>query len=186
MGVARESKTHSALAAPHPSSAPSGGLAPFPAALLYPMLYNSRLEWSSWPCLAPQAMSVGICCQQGDQLHMGQPQPTWDRVGSGAGVGPWLLPHGPNPVCSISSLSLGASPEPASWDEADFAEREGHGWMGCWRPHTSHLPTLALGTWSLLSMVGQGHPGHQTQGQGPGSCLCLPLQFISTPAFSPS
>lgn len=87
---------------------------------------------------------------------MGQPQPTWGRVGSGAGVGPWLLPHGPNPVCSISSLSLGASPEPASWDEADFAEREGHGWMDCWSPHTSHLPTLALGTWSLLSMVGTG------------------------------
>lgn len=87
---------------------------------------------------------------------MGQPLPTWGKVGSGAGVGPWLLPHGPNPVCSISSLSLGASSEPSSWDEADIAKGRGHGWMGCWSPHTSHLSTLALGTWSLLSLVGTG------------------------------
>lgn len=26
--------------------------------------------------------------------------------------------------------------------------------MGCWSPHTSHLPTLALGTWPLLLLVG--------------------------------
>lgn len=91
----------------------------------------------------------------GDQLHVGQPLPTWGKVGSGAGVGPWLLPHGPNPVYSISSLSLGASSEPSSWDEADIAEREGPWVDGLLEP--PHLSSVHSCSWDLVTALAGGH-----------------------------
>lgn len=91
----------------------------------------------------------------GDRLHEGQPQPTWSGAGSGAGEARGACPRS-SPGCCISSLSLGSSPEPVSWDGASSAEREGLGDRGCWSPHTSHLPTLALRTRSLLLLAGTG------------------------------
>lgn len=60
--------------------------------------------------------------------------------------------------------------------------------MGGWvagAPTPLICPLLLLGPGHCSRWWAQGHPGHQTQGQGPRSCLCLPVQFISTPAFGP-
>lgn len=81
--------------------------------------------------------------------------PTWGRAGSGAGRGRGSCPRSKVSLC-ISSVSLGASPEPVSWGEAGRAEREGLGGDGCWSPPTSHLPPLALRTRSLLLLAGTG------------------------------
>ena len=50
--------------------------------------------------------------------------------------------------------------------------------MGCWSPHTSHLPTLALGTWSLLSLAGTGPSWPSDPRPGSGSHLHLSISPV--------
>lgn len=54
----------------------------------------------------------------------------------------------------------------------------GSGRMGCWSPHTSHLPTLALGTWSLLSLAGTGPSWPSDPRPGSGSHLHLSISPV--------
>lgn len=118
-------------------------------------------------------MLVGLCRQQGT----GCPQPTW------AG----LVPHGPAPGCPISSLSLGASPEPVSWEEAGVAEREGRGNGVTSVPTPLICPLLLLGPGLLLPVAGAGPTlAIRPEARVPGAAtVSLSLQSISPPAFGP-
>lgn len=133
---------------------------PFPAALLCPLLHNSTLNRASWPCLAPQAVSVGTRCQQ----ETGCPP------GIGQAVGPvrarGLMPHGPVLASFISSLSLGASPEPGSGDEVGVQRGRAMGGRVAGAPTPLICLFLFLGPGHCSHWLAQGHPGHQTPGQG--------------------
>lgn len=50
--------------------------------------------------------------------------------------------------------------------------------MGYWSAHTSHLPTLALGTWSLLSLAGTGPSWPSDPRPGSGSHLHLSISPV--------
>lgn len=59
--------------------------------------------------------------------------------------------------------------------------REGGPWgggTGCWSPHTSHLPTLALGSWSLLSLAGTGPSWPSDPRPGSGSHFHLSISPV--------
>lgn len=102
-------------------------------------------------------MAVGICCQQGTSCTWGSHCPP---PGAGWAVGP-VWARGSCPTVQIqfapSLLFLWVPPQSLPPGMKLTLQRgRGRGWMGCWSPHTSHLSTLALGTWSLLSLVGTG------------------------------
>ena len=151
---------------------------PFPAALVCPVLHITPvlIGWLLLP--GTPGCVCGKLPPAEDRLHVGWPQPTWDG----------LVPHSPAPVCPISSLSLGTSPEPVPWEEAGVAGREGRSDGVAGTPHLSSAHSCSWDLAAALTGGHRAHPDHQTRGQGPRSCLrvSLSLQCISPPAFGPS
>lgn len=146
---------------------------PFPAALLCSVLHDCSLDRASWPCPAPQAVSVGTCCRQETGCPWGRHSPS--RIGQA--LRPVracaLEPHSSVLASFISSLSLGPPQSPCPGTKLMF--REG----GPWGERVAGAPNLSSAdscSWDPVTALTSGHRALLAIRPRPGSeaaSICL-------------
>lgn len=118
------------------------------------MLPNSSLNWASWPCLAPQVVSVGTCCQQEIGCTWGSHSPP--------GIGrQWGLcgPVGSRPVVQFwlpSSLLFLWAPPQSLCPGMRLMFREG-GPQGDGLLERPHLSSAYSCSWDLVTALTGWH-----------------------------
>ena len=134
---------------------------------------NGSLSWSAGPAGHPRLRPRGFAGSRGRAAHSPLRPP---------GSCPIVLPQAAHLFsvsgCLPRACVLGGS----------RCYREGGPGQRCRQcPHTSHLPTLALGNWPLLPVVGAGPTlGIRPKARVPGAAsVSLSPQSISPPAFGP-